>query len=165
MTTDKESSNPQSSPRLPVTPQTIWTIFAGIVFMFGTFYGLVSYVKSIVRDQVEDPRVLQKLFRVIRPSVVFDEKERVLGDFGAMSLLEGVAVTPSQADQPLRIVVKPREFLGVEPILTSLDSPAVIRGERGRGFTWVFRVYWIQSILAEKPPEPSPQRFRLELLR
>ncbi|HXO19320.1 MAG TPA: hypothetical protein VOA87_05260 [Thermoanaerobaculia bacterium] len=111
-----------------------------------------------------DPRALQQ--PRTQSSVVFDEKERVLADFGAMSLLEGVVVTHSQTDQTLLIVVKPREFLGVEPILTSLDSTARITGERGSGFTWVFRVYWLQFLLVEMPPEPSaPHRFRLEILK
>jgi hypothetical protein len=98
-------------------------------------------------------------------SVVFDEKERVLADFGAMPLLEGISITQLQANQGLQIVVKPREFLGAEPILTSLDASARITGERGTGFTWIFKVYWIQCIVAEDPPEAGPERFRLELLK
>src|ERR1700681_2503812 len=116
MTPDKESSAAQASPRPLITLPTILTVLGVAVLLFGTYHVLLSFLHSTVRDQMEDPRFLQRLSRVIRPSVVFDEKDRVLGDFGAMSLLEGIVVTPSQADQTLIIVVKPREFLGVEPI-------------------------------------------------
>ena len=82
-----------------------------------------------------------------------------------MRLLREFRVEPSRDKKAYVVTVTPNEFLGVEPLLESLDNNAVIDSHRGKGLDWVMEIRPVSSIVSESSPKPGPMRFRLEILR
>jgi hypothetical protein len=148
-----------------ISPQTAWAVFGVVAALVAAYAGVNSYIDSRVEARLQDPRFLGDLSRAVRPVVVFDDQERILGDSGGRALLKSLRASRAAAGKPLVITIEPKEFLGVEPILESLDHNAVIRSERGKGLSWIFTVTEMSYVVVEDSPPAGPSRFRLEILR
>ena len=150
--------------KVGTTIHACYVIFAGIVLVIGTIYAVDLYLNSKIETKISNPDFLKKLSRTMRPSLIFDEKESIQADMGAASFVEKISVSKVKKDD-FKIVISPREHLGVQPVLEALDGRYVIRAERGKKFDWVFHLSAIHAILAEDSAEVDKQRFRLEIIR
>jgi hypothetical protein len=158
--------SPSGVPKRPfVTSKTILEVIGVVMVLAAAWAALSAYIDSRVDDRIHDPGFLAQLSRTLRPSVVFDSDERILADLGAMQYLKALSVTPATDSSPLQITIEPAEFLGVEPVLESLDHDAVIQAQRGKGLSWVFTVRDYAFLELESSPTSGPVRFRLEILR
>ncbi len=115
--------------------------------------------------RVNNPEYLIKLARSVRPSLLFDERGSIVADMGAVSFVKNINVT-TNGEADIDIVITPYEYLGIEPVLESLDGRYRIQVERGEMFDWTYHLYGIPVVTAGASSLPSVlQRFRLELLR
>jgi hypothetical protein len=142
----------------------LWPVLGSAFIILGAYHGLTSYLDARIESRIEDADFLQKLARHVRPSLVFDDKGSIIADIGAAQYIEEMGVSKGPRNT-LEIVVSPREFLGIEPVLEPLDDRYAIRAERGTKYDWVFTLQGIDAIVAEGSGKPTRQRFRLELIR
>jgi hypothetical protein len=139
-------------------------IAASIVALIGAFYGLTSYVETLVDKRLKDREVIEKLAKVIRPSVIFNSNEAILADLGASEYIESIKIVryfDKENKIPVSIEVKCKKFLPLAPLLTSIDQYTFAESaERGAGFMWIFKLEPLGY--TENAP---PFRFRLEVLQ
>ena len=156
-----------------------YAVIAAAVLLFASYHGFNSYIDSRISAKTADPDFLKALAKKVRPSLIFNEKGSITADMGASSLIEQITVSsetimvPSKHGGPgaprleYKIIIPPREYLGVEPTLEALDFGYSIAVERGEKFNWVYRLYRISYLIcAESPPKPDIyERFRLEIIK
>ncbi len=145
-----------------LTAFEIMKAFAGIVVMLSVLYGVYSYVDWRIEKKINNPEFIRKISSNIRPSVVFDSRQSIEIDLGAMQFIEKIEVVPSKDPRfPKKIVVSPKEYLAHAPFLTTLDETEfVIMVERGQKFDWVYHLgisKYIGNI--------EKTRFRLEIVK
>jgi hypothetical protein len=75
-----------------------------IVMLVGIFYGLTSYVDSLVDKRLKDREVIERLARIIRPSMIFDSNESTIADLGASEYIESIKIVKYK-DQEKKIPV------------------------------------------------------------
>jgi len=135
-----------------------------IVMLVGIFYGLTSYVYSLVDKRLKDREVIERLARIIRPSMIFDSNESTIADLGASEYIESIKIVKYEDQEkkiPIVIEVKPKKHLALAPLLTSIDQYTFMEtAERGAGFMWIYKFQHLGST----SPAP-PYRFRLEVLQ
>lgn len=144
--------------------KVVYAVVGAIVFLFAAYHGLNSYLDARIESRINDADFLKKIARSVRPSLVFDEKGSIIADMGAAPFVDKISVSKGAKDT-FEIVVSPVEYFGVEPVLEALDGDYTIHAARGQKFDWVFRLYGIQTLVAESSPQRERQRFRLELIR
>jgi hypothetical protein len=144
----------------------IFALIVSAATIFGLYHGLNQYIDARIYAKMSNPSFLKELSRSIRPSVVFDEKQSIVADIGAMTYLEKIVIKKGDNDT-LKIFVTPKEYIGIEPVLEALDSAYAIQAERGSGYDWIFQLNSMNLVRQEgpNPDETRPQRFRLELIR
>ena len=136
--------------------------FAGIVLTLAALYGVYSYVDWRIEKKINDPEFIRKISSNIRPSVVFDSRQSIEIDLGAMQFIEKIEVIPSKDPRfPKKIVVSPKKYLSHAPFLTTLDETEfAIMVERGPKFDWVYHLD-ISKYLGNL----KKTRFRLEIVK
>jgi len=144
--------------------KVLFALIVSVATLFGLYHGLNQYVDSRIQAKISSPSFLRELARSVRPSVVFDENESIIADIGAMTYLESIEIT-NDDKEILKIVVKPKEYLGIEPVLEPLDEAYAIKAERGSGYDWIFQLNSMNVVVYDGPKEKRPERFRLELIR
>src|SRR6185503_14624595 len=119
------------------TTATAVTILGGLA---AALFGVVTFVDNRVDKRLADPLVLRKIAAEVRPALIFDSQNRILADQGGLEYIAEVKFTPGTDDRhPATLVVTPRAFLPVAPLLESLDVEGYqITAERGPGIAWVY---------------------------
>jgi hypothetical protein len=136
-----------------------------IIAILGGAYGLALYIDSVVDKRLKDREVIEKLAKIIRPSVIFDSNEVILADLGATEYIESIKIVRYEDKEkkvPVSIEVKCKKFLHLAPLLTSIDQYTFIETvERGPRFMWIFTLKPLGYLTSDVPP----YRFRLEVLQ
>jgi len=137
----------------------VLAVIGGLVVLV---FGFTKYVDHLVDKRLKSSETIDKISRLIRPSVIFDNKGVILADLGGMEYVESINLGYNEKEPllPTRIELKCRKFLALPPLLTSLDNYSYIEtANRGQGLSWIFDL------------DPSSYttdvgyRFRLEILR
>ena len=144
--------------------RTILEVGVIIVTLVGAFFALPPYVENLVDKRLKDREVIEKLSKSIRPSMIFDSKESIIADLGGSEYIEYIKIVKYEDQEkkiPIVIEVKPKKYLALPPLLTSIDQYTFMEtAERGPGFLWIFKL----QVLGSTSPAP-PYRFRLEVLQ
>jgi len=121
-------------------------------------------VEKLVDKRLKDREVIEKLAKIIRPSMIFDSTEAIIADLGALEYIESVKIVKYEDQEkkvPVVIEVKAKKHLVLPPLLTSIDQYQFAESaKRGPGFMWIFTLTPL-AITADVPPF----RFRLEVLQ
>lgn len=138
-------------------------VFSVLVLLVGGIYGLTSFIDSRIKSVVTDESYVRRIASEVRPSVIFDSKGSILFDQGAMRYLDEIEVvggTNFLQNFPVRIVLKPKQYLPQPPLLTCLeDISLVVKPERGPKFDWVY------PLETSGGTELPVYRFRMEILQ
>jgi hypothetical protein len=131
--------------------------------LIAALYGVNSYIDNRIKKKITEPEFIREVVSVFRPALIFDNHERILADQGALKFIQTVKVVSQGEDAvPSEIIVTPKEFLAVAPLLESLDIDETdIEAERGEGLNWIFKLN-VQKVIMGNV---QTVRFRLEVLR
>ncbi len=144
-------------------------LLAGLGVVLAIIMGLAAfpgYVERIVEKKISDPEIIDKVRSQIRPMVVFNQDESILVDTGGMQYIESIRVILDQDKKtPKEIIVTPKLYLAVAPILESFDDGFVIDPVRGKEFQWVYKLGVINHLVFESATRSGSNRFRLEIIR
>jgi hypothetical protein len=141
--------------------KTALEIGVAVITVIAALYGVLFFIDKRIENRIRDDAFLRKLASALRPSVIFDHKESVLIDQGAMRFIEAIDVElDEQGPYPKRIVIHPTKHLTYAPLLTPLESDlANISTSRGKKHDWVYTVdYFMTS------EEREMLRYRLEII-
>jgi hypothetical protein len=153
---------------IKVFSMVIWAIFSALVVAVGAVYGLTFWVNTLVDSRVQSDEIIKKIANRIRPYVIFDEKDTILADMGAMNYLHSIHVEVvlenPDAIPSYKITVTPNQFLSNVPILQVLEGHFYeVKTGRGPGYEFVYTID-VTGISAGDNVERTHARFRLEIL-
>ncbi len=84
---------------------------------------------------------------------------------GAMEFINNIKVQRKGKNQ-LEVTVTPKEFLGIAPILSSLDGEYEIsEPKRGKKYDWSFNLRGVEHLVLEGSGIVKNERFRIEVLK
>jgi len=114
---------------------TLITIAVGI-------YGLVKFIDSRARKVIQEPDFIKNIATSLRPYAIFDEKEKILVDRGAMKFIGSIEVRINDENKlPNEILIHPIHHLDQAPILIPLDTDiSEIKETRGKKFDWIYEI-------------------------
>lgn len=141
----------------------IFTVGLTVAAIVGVIFGVKAYVERLVDKRLDSPETIDRLSKLIRPTVIFDNKGTILADLGAMEYIESIGVSGNEEQPllPIRIELKCNKFLDLPPMLTSMDNYSY--GEkvsRKDKFGWIFELEPMSY-----DTQDATFRFRLEVLR
>jgi len=150
-----------------ITAKEMVKAFAWIVAFVLAWIGLNGHIEGIVEKKISDPEMIEKVKAQIRPMVVFNQNDSILVDTGGMQYIESIRVILDQKKEtPQEIIITPKIYLAVAPILESFDDDFVITYERGKEFQWIYKLGAINRMLYEGSATRSGvNRFRLEIIK
>jgi hypothetical protein len=150
-------------------PVTLAASFIGAFLGVVTAYLTVrSYFISLIDQRINSDDYLKRVADNLRPSVIFDQEERILSDNGAMKYIEELKVigqvqklSMGEVKRASDIIISSKEYLKNIPILESLDETYEVISERGRKFEIRYKLREGGYVMSEA----SRYRFRLEIIR
>jgi hypothetical protein len=125
---------------------------------------LESEVEKSVAKTLNDEPTLRKIASRSRPSLIFNAKESVVADMGAVQYIDpkDIRITKrTTGGWPQRIHIGFVRPLSIPPVLTSLYDSAEIRAERAKALDWEFEVSWSVEPLSK---DDKDRLYRLEII-
>ncbi len=141
----------------------VWALVLAVAALLGMIFGVKSYVEGLVDKRLDSPETIDKLSKLIRPAVIFDNKDTVLADLGAMEYIESISVSGNEEHPllPRCIELKCKKFLALAPMLTSIDLYSYKETVSRKGKCgWIFE---LEPMSYES--SDATFRFRLEVFR
>jgi hypothetical protein len=134
---------------------------------FGAVAGVLLFAYNLIDQRIDaklaDPALVRRIAAEVRPALIFDSDNRILVDQGALQYVESLHFEFLEGgDTTAKLVVTPKSFLAVAPLLESLDVEGYdIKVDRGPGVSWVYTLTAVRFFESAVKIE----RFRLEILR
>jgi hypothetical protein len=147
---------------LPIVSAVALIIAAGLWFLRAR-----KYIEDRVADALKKEEVIRQISLLVKPDLVFDQKEAVLADRGASSFIKPGGIHVQMGERfsgrklPVEIRVEFSKHLAVPPLLTPLNADVVsIITKRGRDFDWV---YMLDYSMGGDYDENYTHKYRLEI--
>lgn len=117
-------------------------VIAG-VSIIGSIYGFAKFIDSRISKKLKDAEFVKGIAQLLRPYAIFNEKEEIIVDRGAMSFIEDIEIT-MDGKLPNEITLKLKEHKATAPILLSLDNDmCTIKEKRGKKFSWIYSIEYL----------------------
>lgn len=116
-----------------------------VIGLVASIYAFVKFIDYRVETVIHDAAFLKELSASLRPYAIFDEKETILVDRGAMAFIEAIEVRMDAANElPTKIILHPKVHLDQAPILIALDTDmSTIKESRGKKFDWIYEIEYL----------------------
>src|SRR5206468_10489115 len=113
--------------KLKKTAGWLGPILVLAVMVLGIQSWLEGRIDKAVERKLTDETILRKIAAQARPSLIFDAKESILSDMGAVQLVKDIRIAKrNQSGWPERIEVEFTRHFANPPVLTALyDSVAI----------------------------------------
>jgi hypothetical protein len=129
-----------------------------------------KFIEDRVADALKKDEVVKQLSVLVKPDLIFDQRESVLADRGASAFIreQGIHVKmgslfgKSDSRQvPVEIRIEFSKHLAVPPLLTPLNADVVtITTKRGKDFEWI---YILDYSMGGDYDETYAHKYRLEI--
>ncbi|MBC8427056.1 MAG: hypothetical protein H8E00_00210 [Deltaproteobacteria bacterium] len=148
-----------------------WTIIGVVIGVLALLFAIFLHVNRSIDKKIEiklsDPEFLRKVAnRVKLPFVIFDEDNSIVVDTGAMGVIDEICIKKADRNEVSMIIVSPKKYLAVAPILESLDPKIEFQyPTKGDKFDFIYKrvemdTVW-ENTYESKPPK---SRFRLQII-
>ena len=135
-----------------------------IVLLMGAYLAYLGHLDGRIEKKLHDAEFLKELSNTLRPSVVFDQKNSIIADMGAMQYIDEITVE-TEGGGPTKIIVAPKAFLGIAPLLECLDGEFNITKTQGKKFVWEYKLEHSSKMAPVSSTRIKNHRFRIEVLR
>ncbi len=130
---------------------------------------ITGYIDSRVNKSITSPNFIGKVRHNIKPTAIFNSDGSVIANMGAMGYISDIKVEKAKYKTydkifKIKIIVSPKEFLNVAPMLESLDGTYRINSKRGNRYDWIYMLEPIVLLSVEESAQTSEDRFRIEIL-
>ena len=148
--------------------------FAVILFIAAVIGPIYILINFLIDSKINDPAFVDKVaLKVMIPSVVFDENEKVLSAYpqGAYDeYISNIEVVKDDKSDVQEIIFYPKKFLNLAPTIESLDANMEFNVERINQIDWKYRVKKLShtpllAIGNKTEGEPSVKRFKITVIR
>jgi len=140
----------------------VWQIITAISILVAIVAGYNAFESRLdkkIEEKINDPQFIETLSANLRPYLIFDNKEIILFDRGALKYIEEIKVVHFR-NIPDTIIVTPKNFLPTAPLIEPLGPTGFeITAERGKNLTWVYKLEW------QSTSSGLTEKFRLEILK
>jgi hypothetical protein len=122
-------------------------IIAGAITVLAAIIGLLGGLDWMIDRKLSSEAILRKIAAQSRPSLIFNSKESIVADMGAVQYVkpDDIRVTKRAAgNMPGHIHIGFVRLCSNAPILTPLHDVVEIKTERGKGLDWEFDLDWSQ---------------------
>lgn len=147
---------------------TIIVTVAALIAIGAFLYGTID---KRIENKINQPEFIRKVASEMRiPSLIFNENEQVVYDMGACEFIniDKIQVKKNQKADIEEIIISPKSFLKVAPILTSIDSEIYFgTPERVKPYDWKYTTVEGPQFIAIEgfQREKIISRFRLEIIK
>jgi len=135
--------------------------------MFAIFLQLYNSIDKKIETKLKDPDFIKKVASEIRlPLLIFNEEKTFLIDIGASELLNDIKIIKDGRDVK-EIIITPKKFLPVAPILESYDSDIEFEEpQHGSKFDWIYKTILPEMVFAKTYPSGKPplKKFKLQVI-
>jgi hypothetical protein len=148
-----------------------WAIISAVIgilaLLFAIFIQLNRSIDKKIETMLSDPEFLRKVAnKVMLPFVIFDEDNSIVVDTGAMRIIDEISIKRADRNEVSEIIVSPKKYLAVAPILESLDPKIEFQYPiKGDKFDFIYKRVELATVwantYASKPPK---SRFRLQVI-
>jgi len=128
---------------------------------------VIGLMDKRIENKLHDPEFISKVADEVKlPFVIFDENNSVVVDNGAMNIIEKISINRKDRRNISEIIITPKKYLAIAPILESLDSKIEFQDPiRGNKFDFIYKrvegtVTWVNNY-ASTPPK---SKFRLQVI-
>lgn len=133
------------SDKQPISAITVVKSFFALLAIFGTLYGIDSYVGHKIDSRINDADFIARVASEVQPALIFDSQGSVLTDLGASEYIDNIVVTKKDSKESpagfYEIVVKPKHHLRNAPILSVLGGFTIgYDSRRGGMHNWIYDV-------------------------
>lgn len=134
---------------------------------------IIAYFSSSINDKIDqkinDPEFVKKVADEVRlPFVIFNDKESVTVDTGAMKYIDKFKIKKDERQGIYEIIISPKSFMAIPPILESIEDKEIEFEEpkRGKKFDLIYKTVqyatgWANTLAEGSNPQ---RRFRLQLV-
>lgn len=134
-----------------------------LVIAVAVVWAAWKFIDWRIERVVSDENYIRRVAALVRPSVIFDSRKRILADLGAMRYIDKIDIEGTAAQIPKfpgKIVVHPKRHLSIAPMVTCIEGGVGARftTERGEHFDWIFTTEDVAGF------ELDLYHFRLDLL-
>jgi len=103
-----------------------WTIIVGTFTILGIILTIVLVIISSldkkIDQKINNPEFIKKVAGEVRlPFAIFDEKNRILYDNGALEYIDDINVEIDKDENIKQITIKPKKFMSIAPLLESVN--------------------------------------------
>lgn len=148
------------------------TIIKTIGIILGLILSLLAFnafIDSKIESRFNDPIIISRIAKQIRPFLIFSGTGAILVDSGAKEYIVSLKIIPdSKSRIPEKIIVEPKQHMANAPLITPIDQiSAVALPKRGTGVTWEYTFNYTYVMENEGPKGPTTahdDRYRLEII-
>jgi hypothetical protein len=154
----------------PMDNGQIWTVVVGVFAVVGFVYSILKlreWLDDRIARSVTSKESIERVSLLVKPDMLFDERESVLADRGAAAVVKpgGIHVTigaPFPGRKlPVEIRVEFSKHLPVAPLLTPLNADIVtITTKTGKNFDWIYILHYS---MAGDYDDGYTHKYRLEV--
>lgn len=147
---------------IPIIIKLIY-LLSSIFILIGLIYGFIRFVEFIAKKEVHKPDTIKKLTELISPILLFDSKEVILSDHGAMDYIKNFSIELDKSNNhtPTKIIFNFKKHIQIPPLIESIDMFRFqITTEKSKLNTWIFNLSPIETC-----DEIDSYKFKLEILK
>ncbi len=96
-----------------------------ILVILGGLFAFNDFLNNRIDNRINDAEYISKLSKSLRPYLIFNQNGSIVYDHGAESLLDSISVDfilNFNMDKPIKIIIYPKKFLKVKPLLECLTG-------------------------------------------
>jgi hypothetical protein len=83
---------------------------------------VIGLMDKRIENKLHDPEFISKVADEVKlPFVIFDENNSIVVDNGAMNIIEKISINRKDRRSISEIIITPKKYLAIAPILESLD--------------------------------------------
>lgn len=148
-----------------------WPYVFGFVAIISLIVTIVlimqSNIDKKIDDKLNDPKFIKKLANEARlPFLIFDEKNKILADYGAYQYLEKISILNNEKNELIEIRISPKHFMNIAPIIECINGRLVFREpERIDEIDWLIKIIPTTSYFVAESHEGSVNKFKLTIFK
>lgn len=145
----------------------IGTIVGLLGFIFAVYIQITGTIDKKIEDKLQDPKFISKVADEVKlPFVIFDEDNSIVVENGAMNIIDKISVNKKGTNDFSEIVVSPKKYLAIAPILESLDPKIEFQDPiRGTKYDFIYKRVVMGAVWANTyETKPPKSKFRLQVI-
>ncbi len=148
--------------KIPDLTKDILKFMMAILAILGGLFVFDDFLNTRIGNRINEAEYISKLSKSLRPYLIFNQNGNIVYDHGAEVLLDSISVDMKLSfdfDKPITIIVHPKKFLKVKPLLECLSDIGYQEKANRYGFK-----SWKYILTVNAYSEVEDNLFKIEIL-